>query len=72
MKDFTQAQLEADRPHIDAEDALDFCLGQLYADTEHRVGDDLVRGLTFEELIGALLVARDEVQAHAAWDARQA
>jgi hypothetical protein len=39
--------------------AVNFCLAQLYADRMHRCGDEVVRNLTFEELIGALLLARD-------------
>jgi hypothetical protein len=31
----------------------------LYADTQHTLTQEVVQGLTFEELIGTLLQARD-------------
>lgn len=62
MKDATKQELEAGRPAPDAEELIQFCLDRLYEDRQHRVGDEVVKDLTFEELIGALLQARDELQ----------
>ena len=59
MKDFTQAVLEDGRPDTTAEECVDFCLARLFEDDVHVTTDNVVEGLTFEELIGALLVARD-------------
>ena len=65
MKDYTQEQLEAGRPHFthDAVDLVDFCLHRLYIDRNKSLHDELAYGLTYEELIGALLLARDELTA---------
>jgi len=59
VKDFGRGELEASRPEVGARHAVEFCLTQLYADEEHCTENAVVRGLTFEELIGALLSARD-------------
>jgi hypothetical protein len=40
-------------------EAVDFCLRQLYCDRRHCIDEEVVAGLTFEELIGALLLSRD-------------
>ena len=55
----TQKELEARRPSIDAAEAVEFCLSQLYRDKEHTLAEDVCHNLTYEELIGALLLARD-------------
>ncbi|HEY3379311.1 MAG TPA: hypothetical protein VGL77_17675 [Armatimonadota bacterium] len=59
MKDFTQIDLEATRPDTNVNDTIAYCLNRLYADQTHTVGDEVVQGLSFEELIGTLLQARD-------------
>ena len=55
----TQQELESGRPSIDASEAVDFCLTQLYSDREHTLDDEVCHNLTYEELIGALLLALD-------------
>ncbi len=62
MKNITKEELEQGRPTIDVLEGLNFCLDQLYEDREHTFYQDIVKGLTFEELIGVLLLARDEVK----------
>lgn len=59
MKDFNEEQLERARPDRDLADCADHCLRALYADRSKSVSDHVVEGLTFEELIGTLLLARD-------------
>lgn len=59
MKDFEQSDLEASRPDSNVEHTIAYCLNRLYADTQHTVTQEVVHGLTFEELIGTLLQARD-------------
>lgn len=60
MKDLSQWELESNRPaDLTARRAIDFVLRRLYADEQYTVVDTVVDGLTFEELIGALLLARD-------------
>lgn len=61
MKDMTQADLESNRPKLDVREAIDFCLERLYADRVHETTHAVVDGLTYEELIGALLLARDAI-----------
>jgi hypothetical protein len=59
MKDATQIALEATRPETSVSDTIAYCLNRLYADTQHTLTQEVVQGLTFEELIGTLLQARD-------------
>lgn len=59
MKHYSKEELESSRPNIDPHNAIDFCLKKLYADRKHCIEDEIVKGLTFEELIGALLVTKD-------------
>ena len=62
MKDFAREDLEGSRPSISVEETVDFCLKRLYADRAHCIDEEVVRGLSFEELIGALLLARDQAK----------
>lgn len=63
MKDQTRDELERYRPHVAPVSAVNFCLAQLYNDRSRCCGDEIVQNLTYEELIGALLLARDVVEA---------
>jgi hypothetical protein len=58
MKDYSQDQIEAHRPRVDALGALDFCLRALYRDRQHVISDTIVKGLDYEQLLGALSLAR--------------
>lgn len=62
VKDYSKEVLESSRPQIVAYEAVDFCIRQLYADRRHKLDDEVARRLTYEELIGALLAARDELE----------
>jgi hypothetical protein len=59
MRGRTKRELESARPTIDTLEAVDFCLQQLFRDRRHCIDEEVVAGLTFEELIGALLLSRD-------------
>ena len=59
MKDWREDFLRKGRPDLSAEQTIGHCLKYLFADTTHNVTDEVVHGLTFEELIGALLQAED-------------
>jgi hypothetical protein len=59
MKDVTQHDLEAIRHEPKLEHTIAHCPSRLYADTQHTFTQEVVHGLTFEELIGTLLQARD-------------
>lgn len=49
------------RPSLDAKEAVEFCLQQLFKDRT-KGGDERVAGVcTYEELIGALLLAEDSI-----------
>jgi hypothetical protein len=61
MKDHSKDELEDSRPSQDARYLVNFCLDRLYEDREHVLNDFVVKGLTFEELIGSLLKIRDEI-----------
>lgn len=62
MKDMTQEQIESARPSMSSLELVEFCLSALYRDTENNFGDSINTYLTFEELLGALLKARDDLQ----------
>ena len=59
MKDFTKKELEEGRPNLSTEEAVVFAFDRLFEERTKNTSDEVVRGLTFEELIGALLLARD-------------
>ena len=42
--------------------AIEFCLQQLDQDASYEMRDEIVARLTFEEVIGALLLARDALR----------
>ena len=63
MIDYTQSEIENNRPEKSVYECINFCLSRLYKDRKHRVTDEVVNGMTFEELIGALLLAKDEIEA---------
>jgi hypothetical protein len=62
VKNYRQQELESSRPSVSADTAIAHCLKTLYSDNEHHTGQEIVKNLTFEELIGALLLARDEIE----------
>lgn len=63
MRDFSKIELEAVRPNlVTASQAIDFVLERLYKDQTVSVTDEIAVNLTFEELIGALLLARDVIK----------
>jgi len=53
-----------ERPELDPIDGINFVLEQLYADNSVDVTDGITcdANVTFEELIGVLLSARDEIK----------
>ncbi len=59
MKNASQQYLESSRPDASTLDAIAFCLERLFADSHNNTTDIVCHNLTFEELIGALLLARD-------------
>jgi hypothetical protein len=51
------------RPSVEPAEAVKFCLDQLFAGCETwKQEDEVVYHLTFEELIGALLLAEDSIK----------
>jgi len=51
------------RPSVEPAEAVKFCLDQLFAGCESwEQEDEVVYHLTFEELIGALLLAEDSIK----------
>ena len=66
MKDYTKEELISTRPAASTLQAISFCLNELYRDDTHRLCDTVThsndRALTYEELIGALLLAQDDAR----------
>lgn len=46
---------------MSAEEAVDFCLDALFDDKVHKLEEEVVSCLTYEELTGALLLAKDYI-----------
>ena len=63
MKDCSKESLERDRPSLSALAAVNFCLDSLYNDKSKAIADEVADRCTYEELIGALLLARDMAMA---------
>ena len=61
MKDYSKSALERSRPAGSAIETITFCLDGLYEDQAHSVQDEVVNGCTYEQLIGALLLAEDKL-----------
>ena len=64
MKDRTATEVLGDTPGVDAEDAIKYCLKQMIIDEEHSVDDLICKDLTYEEVLGALVSARSEIQSY--------
>jgi hypothetical protein len=59
MRDVERKHLERSRPQVPPLKAINHCLACLFDDEQHAASDKVVDKLTYEELIGALLLARD-------------
>lgn len=63
MKGSSREELEKGRPQqVDALGAIQFCLNALYKDRTKEITELVVYECSYEELIGALLLARDSVE----------
>ncbi len=62
MKGCTETELNDSRPMVEPSDTINFCLRKLYENKTKELKDEVVKGLTFEELIGALLQSKDAIQ----------
>lgn len=62
MKNISMEKLESERPDLQPENAVQFCLESLYQDNTKKLDDYVCEGCTYEELIGALLLARDAIR----------
>lgn len=65
MKDYTKEELAlggGQRPDKEGIELLHFCLEMLYEDNTKSISNTIVNNLTYEELIGALLVAKEELE----------
>lgn len=59
MKGYTKDQLRYMLGDVDLEHSSTHCLKCLYADKKHTLNEEVVKGLTFEELIACLHEAED-------------
>lgn len=57
MKDYTEKELKVSSPKKSLRQCLYHCLPALYNDKDHYLDSEIVHKLTFEELIGTLLLA---------------
>jgi len=66
MKNWTKERLEKAFKESGISDdvvgEIDFCLKQIYKDKTKCLEDEIVHGLTFEELLGALVDSRKTIQ----------
>ncbi len=62
MRDVDRDYLESLRPRAAALPAINHCLSCLMRDEQHSLPEKVVEGLSYEELIGTLLVARELAQ----------
>ena len=62
MKDYAEATWREGRPDRTAKEAITFCLEQLFKDKQMSAGDTVAGVCTYEELIGTLLLAEDELK----------
>jgi hypothetical protein len=66
MKDYGKEEIEGSRPSVDVEQAVEHCYDALIADKKHRITEHIVASLTFEELLGTLLLVKDKLRDDAA------
>jgi hypothetical protein len=64
MKDMTKEEINDGRPVDDALWLVNFCLDALYDDKVHNFTDAINSRLTFEELLGTLLKAKDSLESY--------
>lgn len=63
MKDYTEEELQPiGKIPGEAIDLIGFCLKQLYKEKNKMTSDEVCKHLTFEELLGALLAAKYEIE----------
>jgi len=62
MKDKSKQAFETTRPDWDSKAAIQYCLTKMYKNQKKKTGDKIVKGLTYEDIIGALLLGRDAVE----------
>jgi len=65
MRDVERKHLERSRPQVPALKSINHCLACLFEDEQHATSDKVVDNLSFEELIGTLLLARDLAESSA-------
>jgi hypothetical protein len=63
MNDYTQTELENGRPRVYLVPEISKTLQFFYDDKEHSIYDECVKGLTYEEVIALLVLARESISA---------
>lgn len=59
MKDYTEDSLPDARLDVPPLQAISYCIDRLLADRKHSLYSEVVRGLPFDALLGALKMAHD-------------
>ena len=62
MKYYSEEELRKAFPSDNNPDFLHFCLKQLFKDKKHTLDEEVVKALTFEELIGGLLAGEQYIK----------
>jgi len=67
MKDFKTEELKRNEinAYCDVKttiEKLNFCIDRIYGDRQHYFTEDVSNGMTFEELLGALITARHNLE----------
>lgn len=67
MKDVSRETIESGRPDSSPLVCINHCIEMLGRDKTRSITEDVVEWLTFEELLGALLHARDLAERSEKW-----
>jgi hypothetical protein len=62
MIDYSREEILNSSPNVDVKEAIEFCLEQLIKDQTKRVTDEIVPRLTIEEVLGALVLAKNRLE----------
>lgn len=64
MRDYDEKMLRGYKPSISPSEAVEFCLEALCRDTLRKTTDEVCEHLTYEELLGALVLADEALKSY--------
>lgn len=62
MRDYDEKMLRGYKPSVSPSEAIEFCLEALCRDTVRKTTDEVCEHLTYEELLGALVLADEALK----------